>query len=80
MQIYAYNASPQQATTGAAGHCSPIGLSSVARKRKLKRMVLDGDMSLPSTSVGAQPGGVGGSVSALRRKRSKMQGSYADSR
>ena len=51
----------------------------VSRKRKLKRMALDSEMSQPSTSaVGLAPGS--GSVSELRRKRSKMQDGYGDAR
>ncbi|XP_037073508.1 G patch domain-containing protein 2-like [Pollicipes pollicipes] len=46
------------------------------RKRKLKRMALDGELSQPSTSVGLPPG----SVSELRRKRSKMQDGYGEGR
>ncbi|XP_043202092.1 G patch domain-containing protein 2-like [Amphibalanus amphitrite] len=51
------------------------------RKRKLKRMALDSEMSQPSTSsVGLPPGAGAGSVSELSRKRSKMQDGYSDPR
>ncbi|KAF0300462.1 G patch domain-containing protein 2-like [Amphibalanus amphitrite] len=51
------------------------------RKRKLKRMALDSEMSQPSTSsVGLPPGAGAGSVFELSRKRSKMQDGYSDPR
>ena len=55
-------------------------MPSIGRKRKLKRMVLESEMSQPSTSVGLAPASGSGSVSELRRKRSKMQDGYGEGR